>query len=430
MFYFRHLLPMISFILLFVGSGIYFTFLGENNAFYQLQPVVAILPAIGAAWLLCTRDKSPLNAFLSGVGHHDILSMCVIFLLAGAFSQVTNDVGSVNATVNLALSLISDKWLLVGVFLVTAFISTAVGTSMGAIATIAPIVASMGAHITCPMPLMAATVVGGAMFGDNLSLVSDTTIASVSSQGADSRSKFLLNAKIALVSGVVTLGLLIMLGGIKGQITVSEYQPMLVLPYFLLIFLALSGINVYISLVISTLSAMVLGLALSDINIINLCKSVHTGFMSMQDIMLLSLMVGGLSGLVGDQFMHQAAKDLSGYARRYGMGKKVVALLIAKMGALFDLLLANNTIAIIVSGQIAKEMANEHNIPAHESAAWLDIGSCIMQGLIPYGAQVLLVSSITGISPLSVAIQVYYCMILGVISVGYILIFTTIDKNI
>lgn len=185
MFYLTNFLPILLFLFLFVGSGIYFTVLGVSNAFYQLSPLVAIAPAIALGWVLYKGNtEEKMYAFLDGVRDRNIITMCIIFLLAGAFSEVTKAIGSADATVNLALSFIPTQFLLIGLFFVAAFISTAIGTSMGTIATIAPIAVELTQAGISPS-LGVATVVGGAMFGDNLSIISDTTIASVMSQKAD-----------------------------------------------------------------------------------------------------------------------------------------------------------------------------------------------------------------------------------------------------
>ncbi|MFP3035275.1 MAG: Na+/H+ antiporter NhaC family protein, partial [Candidatus Tisiphia sp.] len=186
MSYLIHFIPILSFILLFVGSGVYFTLLGIPNAFYQFSPITAIIPAIALAWLLHKGSlQKKMQDFLDGVRHRDIITMCIIFLLAGAFSELTKQIGSVDATVNFAISLIPSRFLLIGLFVVTAFVSTSIGTSMGAIATIAPIGFALSQQMELSAPLCVATVVGGVMFGDNLSIISDTTIASVMSQEAN-----------------------------------------------------------------------------------------------------------------------------------------------------------------------------------------------------------------------------------------------------
>ena len=423
MSYFFYFIPILLFILLFVGSGVYFTVLGTPNAFYQLSPITAIITAIAFAWALhrgTTQQK--MHDFLDGVRHRDIITMCIIFLLAGAFSEVTKQIGSVDATVNFALSFIPSQFLLIGLFLVSAFVSTSIGTSMGTIATIAPIGFALSQQLGISTPLCTATVVGGAMFGDNLSIISDTTIAAVMSQEADIKQKLQLNAKIAFIASIITIIFLAFKTNSPVVADTKDYNIILVIPYILLIVLAISGINVFVSLSLSIAFAGVIGISINDnFDILIFSQSLNKGFISMNEIMLLSLMVGGISGLTGKEFTQEVANRLSAWIDRKNAGPKFIQLLIAKLVSIFDILLANNTIAIIFTGEIARELAKKHKIPPHYSAAWLDIFSCVFQGLIPYGAQILLASAIAQVSPLTVVPYVYYCYVLGVVSVCYII---------
>lgn len=423
MSYFFYFIPILLFILLFVGSGVYFTVLGTPNAFYQLSPITAIIPAIAFAWALhrgTTQQK--MHDFLDGVRHRDIITMCIIFLLAGAFSEVTKQIGSVDAPVNFALSFIPSQFLLIGLFLVSAFVSTSIGTSMGTIATIAPIGFALSQQLGISTRLCTATVVGGAMFGDNLSIISDTTIAAVMSQEADIKQKLQLNAKIAFIASIITIIFLAFKTNSQVVADTKDYNIILVIPYILLIVLAISGINVFVSLSLSIAFAGVIGISINDnFDILIFSQSLNKGFISMNEIMLLSLMVGGISGLTGKEFTQEVANRLSAWIDRKNAGPKFIQLLIAKLVSIFDILLANNTIAIIFTGEIARELAKKHKIPPHYSAAWLDIFSCVFQGLIPYGAQILLASAIAQVSPLTVVPYVYYCYVLGVVSVCYII---------
>ncbi len=423
MSYLIHFIPIIFFILLFVGSGIYFTLLDIPNAFYQFSPLTAIMPAIALAWSLhrgTTQQK--MHDFLDGVRHRDIITMCIIFLLAGAFSEVTKQIGSVDATVNFALSFISTKFLLIGLFLVSAFVSTSIGTSVGTIATIAPIGFALSNQIGLSAPLCMGTIIGGAMFGDNLSIISDTTIAAVMSQEADMKKKLILNARVAFVASIITMGLLTLDSSIYLSPEVGDYNIFLITPYILLIILAVCGINVFISLSVSICCAALIGFLLKDnYSILIFSQDLNRGFASMNEIMLLSLMVGGISGLTGKAVNAELANKLSSWISKKNAGPKLTQLIIAKLVSIFDILLAYNTIAIIFTGEIARELAKKHKIPPHYSAAWLDIFSCVFQGLLPYGAQILLASAIAQVSPLDVVPYVYYCYILGAVALCYII---------
>lgn len=424
MTYLIHFVPLLSFVLLFVGSGVYFTLIGMPDAFYQLSPIAAILPAITLGWILhkgSTQQK--MHAFLDGVRHRDIITMCIIFLLAGAFGEVTKSIGSVDATVNMALSYIPSQFLLIGIFIIAAFISTAIGTSMGTIATIAPIAAGLSVQANLSPALTIATVISGAMFGDNLSIISDTTIAAVMSQEADMKKRFKLNAKIAGIAAIITIGILFASLGNSPEIVAKEYSILLVAPYFLVMLLAITGVNVLICLVVGIIFAGIIGITSNNTyNVLFLSQQITAGFHSMTDILLLSLMVGGLSGLAGSKFSKDTADKLSRLIDKFNGGKKISQLVIGTVVSIFDILLANNVVAIIFCGEIAKDIAKKYNIPPHYSAAWLDIFSCVFQGIIPYGAQVLLASTIVKVSPLEVVPHVYYCYALAATAIMYIMI--------
>lgn len=437
MSYIAHFIPIVLFILCFVGSGIYFSILGTPNAFYQLSPVTAIIPAIALGWLLHKgTTQQRMHDFLDGVRHPDIITMCIIFLLAGAFSEVTKHIGSVDASVNLALSLIPSKFLLIGIFLISAFISSAIGTSMGTIATIAPIAAGLSIQADFLPALGVATVVGGAMFGENLSIISDTTIAAVMSQEAGMKKKLKLNAKVACVASILTIAILMISADGRVSIEAKEYSLLLVTPYIVLMLLAITGVNVFVALSISISFAGIIGLVTNhDYGVLIFSQDLNKGFAGMNEIMLLSLMVGGLSGLAGGlsglagkNFTRETAEKLSAWISKRKAGDRLSQLVIAKLVSIFDILLANNTIAIIFTGEIAREIAKKHKIPPHYSAAWLDIFSCVFPGIIPYGAQILLASTIAGLSPLAVIPYVYYCYVLGGVAILHI-IFIKIERD-
>ncbi|MGI4850954.1 MAG: Na+/H+ antiporter NhaC family protein [Janthinobacterium lividum] len=417
---FIHLCPILLFICLYVGSGLYFSSQGVENAFYQVSPTFAILPALALAWALLKEDtQTRMNRFLDGVRHRDIITMCLIFLLAGAFSTVTKAIGSADSTIHLALNFISPQFLLIGLFLTTSFIATAIGTSMGAVATLGPIAAGLASQGAFPLELAMATVVGGAMFGDNLSIISDTTIASIMSQGANLQEKLKINIKVAAIAFAITVIILFFAHDHTMILETRPYSWMLITPYIFLILLASFGVNVFISLVFALVWSGIIGFWHSGYDIFHFGRDIVSGFQSMHEIMLLSLLVGGLSGLTykGSEALIASLNKFS--STRFG--KRAGQLLIAKIVSIFDILLANNTIAIIFSGEVAKEIAKKYHIPSHYSASWLHIFSCVFQGIIPYGAQILLASSIAGVSPLSLISQVYYCYALGIVAVLYIL---------
>lgn len=413
-------LPILLFVTIYVGSGVYFSIIGEDNAFYQVSPISAIVPAIILGWIIHRgKTQEKMNDFLNGVRHRDIITMCIVFLLAGAFGTVTQTIGSVDSTVNLALSFIPSEYLLVGIFLTAAFISTSIGTSMGTIATVGPIAANLTTQGAFAPEIAMATVVGGAMFGDNLSVISDTTIASVMSQEANLKEKIKLNSVIAVIAAIITITVLLLGHEVNLDITNRAYSLFLVSPYVFLIILAVCGVNVFTVLISAIIYAGFIGYFNSAYDLLAMSQDIKNGFLGMYEILLLSLMVGGLSGLAGSS-TKKLAEKLAEWISRNGSAK-LAQLVMAKIVSVFDILLANNTVAIIFSGEIVRNIAIKYRIPRHYSATWIDNFSCVFQGLIPYGAQVLLASSIAGISPLMITPYVYYCFALAIVSLIFML---------
>ncbi len=417
---FINFIPILLFVLIFFGSGLYYSLQGIENAFYQVPPTSAILPSIMVAWFMNKSDtKETMNNFLTGARHPDIITMCIIFLLAGALSSVTKSIGSVESTVNFTLAVTPENLLLIGVFITSALISTAIGTSMGTIAALASLVTELSSQGAFAVEIGAATLVGGAMFGDNMSVISDTTIAAVSSQHANLKEKLKLNIKIALVASFITIIALLFVDHSGIDIIDRDYSFLLITPYILLVFLAALGINVFIVMAIALCFSGLIGIIFGSYTLLSFAKDISTGFADMNQIMLLSILIGGLSGL-SNHNSKELAKKISNLLPK-NAGKRSAELAIAALVSLFDILLANNTVAIIFSGEMAKELAKKYDIKPHESAVWLDIFSCVLQGIIPYGAQILLICAVAQVSPLDVIGKVYYCYILAFVTIIYIL---------
>ncbi|MDY0131902.1 MAG: Na+/H+ antiporter NhaC family protein [Desulforegulaceae bacterium] len=415
------LLPLGLFILIFLGSGIFFHLRETPYAFYQLSAPVAILPAIILAVILSSqRLGKTINSFLTGMGDTNIMAMCMIYLLAGGFSYVAKETGGVDATVNFALDIIPSGFILPGIFIVGAFISTAMGTSMGTIAAVAPIALGIAQKTGIPLPLMAGTVLGGAMFGDNLSIISDTTIAATRTQGCNMRDKFKMNIFIALPAAIITiLYLFFAKSGTSSVVPIGDYNFFQVIPYIVILVMAVSGINVFVTLFTGIILAGILGFFTVDTyNLLIFSKDIYGGFTSMQEIFLLSMLIGGLSALMkkdgGLNFVSSKIEKMIKFFSKGGKSNKAAELGIGLMAFFTNLCTANNTVSIIVTGSVAREIAENNNIEPKRSAGILDIFSCICQGLIPYGAQVLLAASIFKISPVFVTGNVFYCMILAV----------------
>ncbi len=416
------LLPFIIFIVVFLGAGLYFQAQGVDMAFYQFPSVAAIFIAAVVAFIMTkgTIDER-FALFAKGAANIDVLTMLMIFLLAGAFSQVAGDMGGRDSTINLGLSLIPVEFLAAGVFIISAFMGTATGTSMGTISAIVPIAVGVADRGGLSVPLFLGACVGGAMFGDNLSMISDTTIAATRSQGCEMKDKFRVNFLIALPAALMTIVLLFIFGRPETVQDLGnlEYDIVKVLPYILVLVLALAGINVFLCLVIGIFSAGLVGLIGGTMTIPGFAQSIYDGFVSMNETFFLSLFCGGMAEMVthngGIEWLVQTMSKIMKSNKSSQLG-------IAALVSLADCAVANNTIAIILSGPMAKKMANEHKVDPRRTASLLDIFSCVFQGIIPYGAQLLSASALAtaygiSISTVEIIPNIWYCWILAVIAI-------------
>lgn len=420
----KALLPLALFLVLFLGTGLYFQNEGVEYAFYQLPSPVAILPAIVLGILLSKQAfEDRINTFVAGVGDNNIITMCVIYLLAGAFSTVAEATGGVDAMVALGLSIIPAAFLLPGLFIIAGVISTAMGTSMGTLAALAPVVLGIGEATDISLPLLAGVLVSGAMFGDNLSIISDTTIAATRTQGCTMRDKFRANLKIAIPAAIVTILWLVTYDTSEAPLKIPDANLWLSLPYFAIIVLAVMGLNVFAVLGLGIVLAAAFGMFTVDYQWVAFSQDIYKGFESMQEIFLLSLLIGGLSALIRQQgglaflaqFVEAAANKVSKHKQRAS------AIGIAGLTALTNLCVANNTVSILLAGEVSKRLAKIGNLAPRQSASLLDIFACVVQGALPYGAQALLMGASFKISPLSVSIHTGYCFILATVAIAIII---------
>ncbi|EMB9231027.1 Na+/H+ antiporter NhaC family protein [Vibrio harveyi] len=420
------LLPLVLFLALFIGVGTYLSLQGVDFAFYQLPAPIAVLPAVILA-LILSKDKlnRSIEHFMRGVGHQDIIAMCMIYLLAGAFAAVAKASGGVDATVNLGLSAIPTSMILPGIFLISAFIATAMGTSMGTIAAVAPVALGIAQSAGMSLPLTAGVVLSGAMFGDNLSIISDTTIAATRSQGCEMKDKFKENIRIALPAALVALVIFAFNSTATQVPETGPIEWLKVLPYVTILILAVSGMNVFVVLTIGIILAGGVSLSsIDDYGLTNFAQDIYSGFGNMQEIFLLSMLIGGLSELMRRQGGLAFLTNLvSGIIRTFGSSHSKEAngraseLGIAGLVSMVNTCTANNTVAIIVSGSVARQLAEENNVSPRRSASLLDIFSCVIQGVLPYGAQVLLLGSVFNLSPLEVVANSYYCFALAIAAI-------------
>lgn len=431
------LIPFLIFVAIYLGTGVVLQMKGVGMAFYQLPAPVAVFVGIIAAFILFKGTiMEKFDTFLEGCGHQDIITMCIIYLLAGAFAGVSKAMGGVDATVNMGLTYIPAHYIAAGLFIIASFISTATGTSVGAIVSITPIAVGLAEKSGVPLPLILAAVMGGAMFGDNLSVISDTTIAATKTQGVEMRDKFRLNLYIAAPAAIITIILLLVFGKPDHvpHIEVLAYNFLKVLPYLVVLVLAITGINVFVVLTSGIFLSGIIGLAHGDFTLLSLTNEIYNGFLGMNEIFLLSLLTGGLATMStkagGIQWLIEQIQKII-------VGKKSAKIGVGLLVAVTDMAVANNTVAIIINGSIAKKICQKYNVDLRESAAILDIFSCIFQGLIPYGAQMLILLGFTAgkVSPLDIIPLLWYQLLLFIFTVVFIFfsinekIIAKLDKN-
>lgn len=422
------LLPMLLFMALFIGSGLYYQMAGVEFAFYKISAPVAILPAIILALFLAKGNiNQRVEQFIRGCSNPTVVIMLLIFLLAGGFASVAKAIGGVDAVVNFSLNVISPPFVLPGLFIMTAFMATAMGTSMGSIAAVAPIAVGMAEASGLSMVLVVGAVMSGAMFGDNLSIISDTTIAATRTQGCNMRDKFRLNFKIAIPAALLTIIWLYIQGDAAQVVVNSDSSVIKMLPYLLVLGLAVAGMNVLVVLLTGIVVAGLIGLwQVSDYTMAVWSSDIYRGYSNMLEILILSLFIGGLGAMMKaggglgwlaaqlDRFTHKQAEPKA--------HKRIGEFSIAAGVAMVNVCTANNTVAILISGSLAKDIATRYGVDAKRSASIMDISSCVVQGILPYGAQMLLAASLAGLSPLELVGAVVYCWCLGLVMIGSIII--------
>ena len=411
------LIPLLFFIVIYLGVGIVLHSKGVEMAFYQFPSVVAMTIAVILAFLMYhkTGIDNNFKLFAMGAGDENIMTMLMIFLLAGAFSSVAGAMGGVSSTANLGLAIIPPRFIVPGIFIIAAFLSTATGTSMGTVGAIVPIAYNMAKTADLNMSFVVAAVLTGAMFGDNLSMISDTTIAATRTQGVDLKDKFKTNAWISIPSALITLSLMVIFskgGTVTGNL---DYNLIKVVPYVLVLGLALLGLNVFAVLIIGIISASAVGVGTGAIGLMEVAAKIWAGYQGMIEVFILSMFVGGLAELTKH---YGGLKWIIDKTSKLLKGPKSASVGIAALAALTDAATANNTVAIIVTGEIAKEISEKYKIDPRRTASFLDIFSCIMQGFIPYGAQFLLIASLTknAVNPTSMIPYNWYLIILGIMS--------------
>ncbi len=385
--------------------------------FYRIPIAVAFVVAAVYA-VAITRGETlaeRIDRFSQGAANTRIMLMVWIFVLAGAFAAVAKAMGAVDATVNFTLCFIPGNYLPAGIFLATCFISMSIGTSVGTIVALTPVVTAIASQLGCDVAWLVAIVVGGAFFGDNLSFISDTTIAATQTQGCSMRSKFRTNIMLVLPAALFTLLMYAFSGAslteaVGGSVSPSDWVK--VIPYIIVIAAALFGINVLLVLILGIVTAFIIGLSFGEFDVIGFFSAAGEGIQSMCELIIITMLAGGLLEIVrangGIDFLIRIV-TLRIRSRRLAEFAIVLLTMLA------NICTANNTIAILTVGTISREMSQKYGIAPRRAASLLDTASCFVQGVLPYGAQLLMASGLAAVSPLAIIPHLYYPMCVGIV---------------
>lgn len=392
-----------------------------SGDFYRISISVAfVVAAVYAVATLRGISRSlqeRVAVFSEGASDKNILYMIWIFILAGIFAATAKSMGAVDATVHFTMRFVPAEFLPAGIFIAACFVSLSIGTSVGTIVALTPVVTGLATQMGADTAQIVAIVVGGAFFGDNLSFISDTTIAATMTQGCNMKDKFRTNLLIVLPAALLSLGLYIFLGlseGADGVDATSVAEWYKTIPYLLVLICAIGGMNVLVVLVLGIVATAVIGLASGSLSGVSFCEAADDGVIAMCELIVITLMAGGLMNMVkqsgGFEFVTRVI------TRRIS-GKRGAEAAIAGLTVLTDICTANNTIAIITTGHIARDLSERYGVSPRKSASLMDTASCFAQGALPYGAQLLMASGLAGISPLEIIPHLYYPMAIGVMVV-------------
>jgi Na+/H+ antiporter NhaC len=415
---FLALTPLLVFIFVYLGTSLLL------NDFYKMPILVAFLFSAIVGFVLYPKFTfhQKIEEFSKGAGDSGIMLMILIFLLAGAFAEVSKTIGAVQSTINFALSYVSPSLLIGGLFLTACFISLSLGTSVGTVVALAPIAAGINESVPGTLGVGLAAVVGGAMFGDNLSMISDTTIAATRTQGVEMRAKFKVNFWIALPPAIITFLLYAFTTNLPTQsAAVYEYSFIKIVPYLFIFIAALLGMNVIWVLISGILLSMLIGFFVSDLTLWPMINALNTGMASMFELSLTCIIIGGIVGLI--RYYHGIDYILH-HVSRHVKSSRGGELGIASLTALVNATLANNTITILIVGPLAKDIADKNGIDPRRSASILDTISCFVQGLLPYGAQMLAALAVAHqlVGPFDIMVHLYYPYLLGLSTLVFIFI--------
>lgn len=396
------LLPLGIFLLFYVGTSVL------AGDFYKTPISIGFILSSAVAIAMSKGGKftQRIEQFCRGAGNSNIMLMVLIFILAGAFSETAKTTGAIEAAVNLSLSVLPGNLVVAGIFVTGCFISMAVGTSVGTIVALAPVAVGIAAKTGIPVELIIAAVTGGAMFGDNLSFISDTTIVVSRTQGCSMSDKFKVNIKIVTPFALITAIIYFFLGQeMAGTYQTDTVEWIKIIPYLVVLVLAISGLNVILVLLIGILLACLTGVLDGHIGIWDLTASMGNGITGMGELIIVTILAGGMLEMIRyNGGIDWLILKLTSHIR----GRKGAEASMAAITSFANLCTANNTIALIISGPIAKDIAAKFHIDPRRSASLIDIFSCAVQGFIPYGAQLLMASGLSKVSPLEIMPYLFY----------------------
>ncbi|WP_067139100.1 Na+/H+ antiporter NhaC family protein [Oceanivirga salmonicida] len=423
-------LPLFVFLALYIGSGVIFTYLGEEGAFNKFPRHVALLVGIVVALLMNKGMKldKKIDIFAQNAGNSGVILIGIIYLLAGGFQGAAKAMGGVESVVNLGLTYIPSILLVPGIFIMSCLISTAIGTSMGTIAAMAPIALGVAEAAGLNIPLTAAAVIGGSYFGDNLSMISDTTISAAQGVGSQMKDKFKMNFFIALPAAIIACILYGILGGVAPIEGEHTYHLVRVIPYIVVLIAALAGFNVSGVLLIGIAMTGVIGLLEGTIGFFDWVGAVGNGMSGVFSITIVAILISGLIGLIKyyggvDWLVSSITKKMQKRKdAEYGIGF---------LSGILSAALVNNTIAIIISAPIAKEIGQKYNIAPKRLASLIDIFACAFLALTPYDGGMLIITGLVDVSPLSVlkySFYIFALIITTVITIQFGLLRTKEEK--
>ncbi|MCR1950494.1 Na+/H+ antiporter NhaC family protein [Clostridium sp. DSM 100503] len=412
------LIPLGVFLLVYLGTSMI------AKDFYAVSVIIPFLAAALTALIMNRKLKfdEKIEIFCRGAGNTNILLMIIIFILAGAFAQVAKDMGAVDSTVNLGLSLLPSSLLIPGIFVIGCFIALSIGTSMGTIVALVPIAVGIADKTGIGIALAVGAVVSGAMFGDNLSIISDTTIAATRTQGCEMKDKFKMNFIIVLPAAIITAIIFMLLTKNAAVINLEalEFNLFKILPYIIVIVTALLGVNVIVVLLLGILSSGIVGFIFGSFDVIGLFNSISSGISGMSELIIVSILIAGTIEIIKfnggiDFILNKGLKNFkSKMGAEYG---------IAMLVSLVDICTANNTVAIVTVGPIAKDISNEFDLEPKRVAGILDMFSCVFQGIIPYGAQLISAAGLAALSPFSIMKFLFYPYLMGICAIIAIYIY-------